>query len=86
MDEFNITLIEEIISAAANLELDANCSVEYVGLSFDAFIEIKKELENSLDRTITSSDINRSLTIDHFIVPGLVGINYKFFKEISFEQ
>lgn len=82
VDDFSIPLAEEIISAAANIEMDHNSRVDYVGLSYDALLILKKDLEDVLDRNVSQSDINNSLTIETFIIPGLVGVDYKFFKEL----
>ncbi len=84
MEEYNISLIEEIITALSNVEFEQNCMIDYVGLSFDAYTKIKREVEDSLDRPVTVTDVNSALTISHFIISGLPGIDYKFLKEVSF--
>jgi hypothetical protein len=83
VEDLNIPIIEEIITASANIEMETGFTADYVGLSYDAFIQIKKELEASLDKSITASDINNALSIDHIIVPGMLGIDYKFLNVLS---
>lgn len=82
-DELNIPLIEEIIIASSTIEVETGESVSFVGLSYDAFLQIKSKLEDSLGRNIKASDIDSSLALTHFIIPGLKGINYKFAKELT---
>lgn len=83
MEELNIPIIEEILTASVNIEMETGFTADYVGLSYDAFLQIKKELEASLDRAVNASDINTALSIDHLIVPGMIGIDYKFFNVLS---
>ena len=83
MEELNIPIIEEILTASVNIEMETGFTADYVGLSYDAFLQIKKELEASLDRSVNASDINTALSIDHLIVPGMIGIDYKFFNVLS---
>lgn len=86
MEDFKLQLVDEIVSACANIEVENNCSIDYVGLSYDAYLQIKNEIEDGFDRPITASDINKSLSIAYVILPGLYGIDYKFLKEVRFED
>lgn len=84
--DYGVSLVEEILTAASNLEMDSGCVIDYVGLSYDAYLRIKREVEDSLDRPIINSDIVDSLTMSYVIVSGLIGIDYKFLKEVGFVQ
>ena len=77
------SLIDEIIGQSAYIEAGSVDVIEYVGLSYDAFLSVKKEVEEDLDKVPKGWDIDEALTIKHFIIPGLTGIQYKFFKEIT---
>ena len=77
------SLIEEIILQSSYIESGSVDQIEYVGLSYDAFISVTSEVEEEIDATPSERDINNALTLKYFILPGLRGIQYKFFKEIK---
>ncbi|MCA9748982.1 MAG: hypothetical protein KC414_07740 [Romboutsia sp.] len=64
------------------IESESVDEIEYVGLSYDAFISVKKEVEEEIDATPSERDINNALTLRYFILPNLRGVQYKFFKEV----
>ncbi len=77
------SLIDEIIMQSSYIEAGSVDEIEYVGLSYDAFLKVKKEVEEEIDATPSERDIDDALTLKHYILPGLRGIQYKFFKEIK---
>ena len=77
------SLVEEIIGQSAYIEAGSVDQIEYVGLSYDAFLQVKKEEEEELDKVPKGYDIDNALTLKHFILPELRGINYQFFKRIE---
>ena len=81
--EMGTSLVEEIILQSSYIEAGSVDEIEYVGLSYDAFLMIKQEVEQDLDKAPTGKDIDDALTIKHFIMPGLRGIQYKFLKEVQ---
>lgn len=77
-----IKLIDEIILQSSYIDSGNVEPIEYVALSYDAFLSIKEELEEELDETVKAHHIDDALTIKHFIIPGLRGVQYKFFREV----
>jgi hypothetical protein len=77
------SLVEEIIGQSAYIEAGSVDEIEYVGLSYDAFIQVKKEVEDELDMVPKGHDIDNALTLRHFILPNLRGVSYEFFKRVT---
>lgn len=85
MEELNMPLVEEILLAAAQIEIESGHVIDYIGLSYDAYLKIKNDLEESLDRPVTAAEIQKSLTMKHVILPGLGMLDYKFLREVRFD-
>lgn len=78
-------LVDEIVSNSAYLDFGLESQIEYVAVSYDALNVIKKELAEELNKDLVSvDDIDKSLAMRHVIMPSMIGVDYRFFREIKF--
>ena len=77
-------LVDEIVNNSAYLDFGLE-QIEYVALSYDSLELIKNEVAKEIKKDFpTPEDIDNALAMKHVIYPSLIGIDYKFFKEIKF--
>lgn len=77
----NQRLVDEVVLASSYIDAGNVDPVDFVGLSHEAYFMIKQELKDEGFDVSEDSSIDDALTIKHFIIPSLTGINYKFFIE-----
>ncbi len=79
-----LRLVDEIIQNSSYIESKSVDYIEYVALSSDAYLKIVQEIRDETgEQKVTQEDIDDALTIKTIVLPRLIGIDYKFFKELT---
>lgn len=80
-------LIDEIITNSSYHDSRSVDIVDCVGVSEDALEMLVKEVAEEFDKLrVSYADVEDALTLKFFLMPGLFGVDYKFFKELRFDR